>query len=152
MELSSQLASDPPASSLDDLEIETPPGNDDSTTALSSEWAETIEARVDVLESALFDHATVLRDRVAERLDRLEKTLDLSQQRLEVNLSKESTFREEQIMALTETFTRALDRVNNASCPSQDPDALRPATTHTMEDLVDARALRLRRVSASCFS
>lgn len=148
MEKQSSLKSDPPSVSLDDLDVSgemesVDRGNVQVHHAPSlgerNHLVSDLEARVDVLESALFDHATILRDRVAERLDRLEATLDLNQRRLEEGLAKEATDREERLVQLTDTFTRAMDRDLGEGESEVDPIRnVRPATENTLTDLVDA--------------
>ena len=91
-----------------------------------------IEARVAILETALVEHALVLRDRIGTRLDRLEQKFRYEADGLRRALENESTDRKTNIIQLAKSVTAAVDRV----------EANQPPTTvqHSIDDLVSALA------------
>lgn len=91
-----------------------------------------LESRLDVLESAILEHATLLRDRIGNRLDRLEDKLRYEATGLRRALENENADRDEKIIQLTESFTAAVDRVELKTEAG--------TVKATMEDLIAALA------------
>jgi hypothetical protein len=91
-----------------------------------------LEARMAVLETAIMEHALVLRDRIGKRLDRLEQKFHYEADGLRRALKDESSDRHEKIIQLTESFTSAVDRVESKQ-PASDVHS-------TLQDLIAALA------------
>ena len=96
-----------------------------------------IEARINVLETAILEHATILRDRIGQRLDRLEEKLRFESNGLREAMQNQGADRDDKIIRLSESLTAAVDRVElNQQAGS---------VQATMEDLIAALvALRQR--------
>ncbi len=93
-----------------------------------------MEARLAVLESAILEHAMVLRDRIGQRLDRLEQKFRYEADGIRRALQDESKDRNAKIIQLTESFTNAVDRVESRQgVPGGDVGA-------TLQDLIVALA------------
>ena len=92
-----------------------------------------LEARMAVLETAILEHAVILRDRIGKRLDRLEQKFHYEADGLRQALKDESSDRHAKIIQLTQSFTNAVDRVE-----SQQPAANQVQAT--LEDLIAALA------------
>ena len=90
------------------------------------------EGRLDVLETAILEHATILRDRIGSRLDRLEDKLRYEASGLRKAMASEKGDRNEKIVQLTDSFTAAVDRVEMKTQAS--------TVKATMEDLIAALA------------
>ena len=91
-----------------------------------------VEARLSILETAILEHATILRDRIGQRLDRLEDRLRYEATGLRRAMADEKDNRDEKIIQLTESFTAAVDRVEL----KQESGSVKA----TMEDLIAALA------------
>ena len=91
-----------------------------------------LEARMAVLETAILEHAVILRDRIGKRLDRLEQKFHYEADGLRRALKDESSDRHAKIIQLTESFTNAVDRVE-AKQPNGEMQT-------TIEDLIAALA------------
>lgn len=85
-----------------------------------------------VLESAILEHAMVLRDRIGQRLDRLEQKFRYEADGLRKALKDESSDRHANIIQLTQSFTNAVDRVESKQPPV--------AVQDTLQDLIAALA------------
>lgn len=91
-----------------------------------------VESRLDILETAILEHAAILRDRIGCRLDRLEDKLRYEASGLRKAMANEKGDRDEKIVQLTESFTAAVDRVEL----KQQAGSVKA----TMEDLIAALA------------
>lgn len=91
-----------------------------------------LEARLTILETAMIEHATVLRDRIGERLDRLEQKFRYEADGLRRALATESSDRKSNIIELARSVTAAVDRVESNQQTS--------SVENTMQDLVSALA------------
>ena len=105
----------------------------DSTPQDPHRRLQELEARMAVLETAILEHAMILRDRIGKRLDRLEQKFSYEANGLRQALRDESSDRTAKIIQLTESFTNAVDRVE-----SQQPAA--NEVQSTLEDLIAALA------------
>lgn len=91
-----------------------------------------LEARMRVLEEAIFEHALALRDRIGRRLDCLEDRLNYESKGLRRALKDESADRDEKIIQLTHSLTAAVDRVESNQQPAPFKE--------TVDELVSALA------------
>ncbi|MCB1237802.1 MAG: hypothetical protein KDM91_22240 [Verrucomicrobiae bacterium] len=91
-----------------------------------------IDARVTVLETAILEHATILRDRIGQRLDRLEQKLRFESNGLRKAMESQSADRDHKIVELTQSLTSAMDRVES--------NHQAVSVKATMEDLIAALA------------
>lgn len=92
-----------------------------------------MEARMSVLETAILEHAVILRDRIGQRLDRLEQKFRYEADGLRRALQDESKDRHAKIIQLTESFTHAVDRVELGQPGVRDVQT-------TLQDLIAALA------------
>jgi hypothetical protein len=92
-----------------------------------------LEARMAILETAIVDHAMVLRDRIAQRLDRLEQKFRHEADGLRRALQTETSDRKTNIIRLAQSVSAAVDRVESGQQQGH------PVHT-TMQDLVSALA------------
>ncbi|MCB1229569.1 MAG: hypothetical protein KDN19_04855 [Verrucomicrobiae bacterium] len=92
-----------------------------------------MEARMSVLETAILEHAVILRDRLGQRLDRLEEKFRYEADGIRRALQDESKDRHAKIIQLTESFTHAVDRVESRQGSPSDVSA-------TLQDLIAALA------------
>ena len=95
-----------------------------------------LEARLTMLENAMFEHAVMLRDRIGQRLDRLEQKFRYEADGLRRALKDESRDRNSKIIQLSESVTNAVDRVESRQIDTSEMgDTLR----HLMSALADTR-------------
>ena len=93
-----------------------------------------LEARMAILETAIVEHAMVLRDRIGQRLDRLEQKFRYEADGLRRALQTETTDRKTNIIQLAQSVSAAVDRVESGHQPQGHP------VHTTMQDLVAALA------------
>ena len=92
-----------------------------------------LEARMAILETAIVEHAMVLRDRIGQRLDRLEQKFRFEADGLRRALQTETSDRKTNIIELAQSVSAAVDRVEAGQHQGH------PVHT-TMQDLVAALA------------
>ncbi|NNE92270.1 MAG: hypothetical protein HKN23_11535 [Verrucomicrobiales bacterium] len=77
---------------------------------------EELECRIGLLEVAFRNHAQELRDRVTERLERLEENLEFHSGVLSEALRKEEADRKDSFGELSTSVAAAIERVEKANC------------------------------------
>lgn len=92
-----------------------------------------LESRLSVLETALVEHASILRDRIGQRLDRLEQRFQYEAAGFRRALQAESSDRKTHLIQLTRSVTAAVDRVES--------NQLAASVQHSLQDLVEALAV-----------
>ena len=105
-------------------------GREEASPREEKSRVQEIEARLNVLETAILEHAIDLRERIGTRLDRLEEKLRYETSGLRKAVATERGDRHDKIIQLTESFTAAMDRVEVKSQAE--------AVQGTMEDLIAA--------------